>query len=831
MTEAQECFHCGLPLPAVGTITADIHEEQQLFCCSGCAQVCQIIHDSGLASFYDHAPESRQWSQPEQAPADAIVFDDPDLQADFVRQRPDGTYQADLLIEGIHCPACVWLIEHTVNNISAVTYSEVNYSRQRLRLRWQPEKMKLSQAIIAIGGVGYRAVPYEEDLEQKANKSRRQDLMFRMAFAGFVFANVMTAAVCLYAGDFFGIEDKFRAIFQWYSMVLTFAGITYSGHTFFVSAWNTLRHGKLNMDVPISIGITASFLWSSVVTISPSTGAENHVYFDSVAMFIFLILVGRFLESSAREVAGSATRKLLSLLPRSALRLESDGSEQLIPLRSVQQGDLLRIKPGDRIPVDGEVTLGSSEVDEAMISGEALPVSKQTGDHVIGGTLNISGQMQLRATDIGHNSVLSQIVDLVEQAQTSKVQIQRLADRIVPWFVAVVLLLAAITLLFWWLHTGFSFAVMAAVTVLIITCPCALGLATPMAIAIGAGLGGKLGVLIKRSSSLEQLAEVDHVVFDKTGTLTMGRLNVLHAEIMPDISADKTQLWSTVRTMEQASEHTLATAISGFLNDYPLLDELHDFINTPGRGVQSTVKQKIWRIGSLGWLEANKIHIDTATAKAMHSQELLGRTIVVVFDEEQLLAWLTLGDELRPESAAVVQALVNSGKGVSLLTGDRSAAAHAIAAQLLQSSGEKTAIKGIDVIAEVLPGDKAEQIKLLQSQSLSVAMVGDGINDAPALTQANIGIAMGQATDISAQAADLVLLGGLDRLPVAIRLSAQTMRTIKQNLALSLGYNVLAVPLAMAGMIHPLFAAIAMPASSLLVIGNALLIHRRVKGV
>jgi len=830
MTDTQECFHCGLPLPAVGTIAAPVNEEEQLFCCSGCAQVCQIIHASGLGSFYDHAPETRQWSQPEQAPEDTMVFDDPNLQADFVRQRPDGCYQADLLIEGIHCPACVWLIEHTVNNISAITYSEVNYSRQRLRLRWKPEEMKLSQAILAIGSVGYRAVPYEEDLEQKANKSRRQDLMFRMAFAGFVFANVMTAAVCLYGGDFFGIEDKFRAIFQWYSMVLTFAGITYSGRTFFISAWNTLRHRQLNMDVPISIGITASFLWSSVVTISPAMSADNHVYFDSVSMFIFLILVGRFLESSAREVAGSATRQLLSLLPRSALRVEADGSEQLIPLRSVQQGDLLRIKPGDRIPVDGEVISGTSEVDEAMISGEARPLSKQAGDRVIGGTLNISGQMQVRATDLGHNSVLSQIVDLVEHAQTSKVQIQRLADRIVPWFVAVVLILAASTLTFWWLQADFSFAIMAAVTVLIITCPCALGLATPMAIAIGAGLGGKLGILIKRSSALEQLAEVDHVVFDKTGTLTLGRLNVQHAQAIPGTSVEKDMLWSTVRSMEQASEHTLAAAIVNFLDDYPLLDKLDDFSNTPGRGVQSTVEQTTWRIGSLGWLEAHNISIDTETTKTIHEQELLGNTIVVVFDNEQLLAWFALGDELRPESASVIQALVKAGKGVSLLTGDRTAAAHAIAKQLLQKSGEHGQAKGMDVIAEVLPGDKAKQIKKLQAQGLAVAMVGDGINDAPALTQANIGIAMGQATDISAQAADLVLLGGLDRLTVAIRLSAQTMRTIKQNLALSLGYNVLAVPLAMAGMIHPLFAAIAMPASSLLVIGNALLIHRRVKG-
>jgi len=830
---AEGCFHCGLGLPKIGTVTAEVASENKSFCCNGCAQVCQIIYGSGLDNFYQFAPEFRQWSPPEQAPEDAVVFNHIQIQADFVRQRVDGTHQADLLIEGIHCPACVWLIEHTLSQLSGVTHAEVNYSKQRLRLHWQPDVMELSEAILAIGRVGYCAVPYKEDLEQKINKERRQDLMFRMTFAGFAFANVMTAAVCLYAGEFFGIEDVYRAIFQWYSMVLAFAGIAYSGNIFFASAWRVLRAGKLNMDVPISLGIAASFLWSASVTIAPAAGLENHVYFDSVSMFVFLILVGRFLESSAREVASSATRHLLGLLPRSALRLDDAGREKLVPLRSVDEGDVLRVKPGDRIPVDGEVVHGVSDVDEAMLSGESYPVAKKIGSHVVGGTLNISGQMHVRATDVGHKSVLAHIVDLVEQAQTSKVEIQRLADRIVPWFVAAVLILAAVTLLFWWWKVDLAFAVMSAVTVLIITCPCALGLATPMAITIGAGHAGKLGVLIKQGAALEQLADIDHVVFDKTGTLTQGRVNVVHAEILKygtDEQPEKSEIWSAVRTLEQASEHVLAGAIVDFLADYPTQVNLSGFSNVAGRGVQAVMNEKTWHVGSLGWLEANGIKLDVSVNQAIDDQEKLGRTIVVVFDDVKLLAWMALGDELRPEAARVVKSILNSGKGVSLLTGDRTAAAQAIAGQLFpENVGEGVATGHIDVIAEVLPGDKSKQIQALQERGLTVAMVGDGINDAPALTQANVGIAMGQATDISAQAADMVLLGGLDRLLVAARLSKQTMRTIKQNLTLSLGYNVLLVPLAMAGMIHPLLAAIAMPASSLLVIGNALLIRRRVR--
>ncbi len=819
-THEDGCFHCGLTLTKQNTIHADIQGNPHEFCCNGCAQVCAIIHDSGLDSFYKFAPESRDWDTPEQAPEDAKLFDSLELQADFVRQRPDGTYQTDLLVEGIHCPACVWLIEQALQQTDGVTFAEVSLTRRRLKLRWNPDKVLLSEAILAIGRLGYQAIPYEEDLEQKANKQRRQDLLFRMAFAGFVFANVMTAAVCLYGGDFFGISDKWRAVFEWYSMVLTFAGITYSGRTFFIGAWKAIQALKPNMDLPISIGITTSFLWSSYVAIFDPKDVEHHVYFDSVSMFVFLILVGRFLESSARETAGSTTRHLLALLPRAARLIQNNGEEELIPLRSVKQGDVLRVKPGDRIPVDGEVLDGHSEVDESIISGESRPLIKQQGSQVVGGTQNISGQLKIKATHLGQESVLSQIVELVEQAQDSKVKIQGLADRIVPWFVTIILALSAITFLYWFNQAGLATAMMTAVTVLIITCPCALGLATPMAISIGAGLGGKLGTLIKRGSALEQLLNLNHIVFDKTGTLTYGHLTVQHQQTLAE---NKDLLWSQVHALEQASEHPLAQAIVTALQPYPADTSLTQFNNVAGRGVEGYFDNNVLRVGSLGWLVSEHITLDESVQKQLEHEEQQGHTLVVVFDDTQLLAWIALGDELREDASDVISKLQAQGITVSLLTGDRQGSAQAIVAQL-------NTLKPIQVIAEVLPGQKSDKIKSLQDQGFRVGMVGDGVNDAPALTQADVGIAMGQATDISAHASDVVLLGGLDKLPTALSLSKQTMKTIKQNLAISLGYNILVIPLAMGGMIHPLFAAIAMPVSSLLVIGNALLIHKRVKG-
>ncbi|MDQ6988522.1 MAG: heavy metal translocating P-type ATPase, partial [Mariprofundaceae bacterium] len=608
-----------------------------------------------------------------------------------------------------------------------------------------------------------------------------------------------------------------RAIFQWYSMVLTFAGITYSGRSFFTSAWQAIKRRRPNMDVPITIGISVSFVWSCIITIAPAQGLEGHVYFDSVCMFIFLILVGRFLESAARETAGSATRHLLALLPRSARRLGKHGQEQLVPLRSIQAGDTLRIKPGDRMPVDGEVLQGHSEVDEAIVSGESLPVSKNKGKQVIGGTLNISGELHIRATHLGHESVLSQIVELVEQAQHSKVAVQNLADRIVPWFVTIVLTLAAATFLFWFWQGDLSFAMMTAITILIITCPCALGLATPMAVAIGAGLGGKLGVLIKRGSALEQMTHLEHIVLDKTGTLTQGNIQVRKQQ---SYVSNPAELWAKVHALEHASEHPLAQAITQHLKPYANDSNYQHFKNIAGRGVQAHIDDEDLRIGSMGWLQSFGIALNSDTQQQLEAEEALGHTLVMVFSQHTLLAWFALGDELRPESAAVLQSLVQQGKQISMLTGDRRTPALAIAEQLHTP---------IQVIAEVLPSEKSATIQQLQAQGTIVAMVGDGVNDAPALSQADVGIAMGQASDISAHAADVVLLGGLDKLPIALDLSRQTMKTIRQNLTISLAYNILVIPLAMAGLVHPLLAAILMPASSLLVIANALWIHKRVK--
>jgi Cu2+-exporting ATPase len=443
---------------------------------------------------------------------------------------------------------------------------------------------------------------------------------------------------------------------------------------------------------------------------------------------------------------------------------------------------------------------------------------------LVGGTINTVGTLLVKATEIGKSSVLSTIMEMVENAQNSRVRTQRIADRIVPYFVGIVLSLSVLTFILWYMKGDMNMAFMAAISVLIITCPCALGLATPMAVAFGAGLGGKIGVLVKDGIALETLTNVDHVVFDKTGTLTRGHTSVKRTEIVDESTGS--ELWSMLLTLEDASEHPIGNVITAYLKEQggsPAEYQLEGFESASGRGVGGVLvkgekRQQVYA-GSLGWLEAHNISVPAAVMAEIDAEEHLGNTVIVTFSEDHLLGWVSMGDSLRAEAITVIEKLHQNNITVSILSGDRRAVVEAIAGQI-SSDPDK-----IMVMAEVLPEDKASYIKKIQDTGKCVAMVGDGVNDAPALTQADVGVAVANASDVSAHAAQVVLVGGLEKLIIAIRLSMITMRTIQQNLILSLGYNVLVLPLAMVGYVFPLLAAIAMPLSSLMVIGNALRIR------
>ena len=801
-----ECFHCGLALTQQQAITSHINGAQRAFCCIGCKSVCAAIYEAGLQGFYQRTPQGVLLTPPSALPKDLSVYDLDVVQGEFVDDLGE-TRHINLLIEGIHCAACIWLIEKSLATLPGICQVRVNLAAKRLSVDWNNGQIKLSEIIRRLEKIGYGAVPYDPETAASALKKQNRALLLRLIFAGFAMSNIMLVAIALYSG---AGKGEFRQLFHWIGFALATPTLFYCGWHFFRGAWAGIRQFQLTMDVPIVIGTTATYLYSSYVTFArPATG---EVYFDTVVNLIFVILIGRYLEGSFKQQALLSTQKLMDLQPRVATVLR-DGIEQVVPSRAVQVGETVLIKPGANIPVDGMVCEGSSEVDEAMLSGESLPMTKQVGASVSAGTVNGSGVLVVRSVSALKDTALARIIRLVEEAQASKAPIQRIADRVVPQFVLVTVLLAIATFIGWY-ATDFETALMAATSVLIITCPCALGMATPLSIAVASGLGARRGILVKNGAVLETLSRVTHVVFDKTGTLTQGCQQVQQLCVTPNAQAHDMLRYAAA--VERYSEHGIARAIVNEAAARGLVDagrtEVGNFSNAPGYGVRGIVDGMVVMAGTAAWLVRNGIAADEILQHQAAALEQQAMTCVHVAVAGTQVGFIALADQLRPDAKALVENLRAAGMRLTLLSGDRQCVASAIAAQL----------GGMEVIAEVLPQDKDRVIQTLQQRGEKVAMVGDGVNDAPALIRADVGIALSSGTDVSVECAGIVLTGGeLDKMRQAMHLSRRTLRTIRQNIVISLTYNAVMVPLAMLSLVTPLVAAVAMPLSSLLVIGNA----------
>jgi len=813
------CFHCGLPLPPDEEYVEEIDGAPRKFCCIGCQSVCRVIYDAGLEGFYERTPDGTLLGPPPEPPKDVGLYDLDEVQEEFIREMGEER-EIHLLVEGIHCAACVWLIERTLSNMPGVLSAQVNLSGKRLLLRWDNRRIKLSEIINRLGQIGYSAVPFDPEAAEGTIKRQNRALLFRMAFAGFTMMNLLWISIAIYAGADTADGGEFLGLFRWIGFGLATPTLFYSGWPFLKGAWSGLRNLHLTMDLPIAIGASTTYLYSVYITLTGSTVGE--VYFDTVVNFLFVILVGRYLEAMSKRHAVAATQRLMDLQPRVATLL-IDGEERITPIRSVKPEQLVLVKAGNKIPVDGIVTEGRSSVDESMLSGESEPVSKGTGDEVSAGTLNVSSAMTISVTGTLQNTSLGKIIALVEEAQASKAPIQCMADRIVPWFVLGTLILASVTFA-WWLGSDFEVALMAATSVLIITCPCAFGLATPMAIAVASGQGARHGILVKNGEVLETLSSINHVVFDKTGTLTTGKMRLQH--IVPDEGGDEQELLRLAAIVERYSEHNIARAIVEAAEERHLFEPSAyptDFESQPGSGVMAHVGGQRIIIGTASWLEQNAIAIDNGFSDTIAELEAQANSCVHVAIDDRYAGLLAIADELRPDARELVEQLHADGIRMTLLSGDRRRVAEAVAEQL----------GGIDVIAEVLPQDKDHVIRKLQEKGEWVAMVGDGVNDAPALIRANVGIAVGSGTDVSVESADIVLMSDeLVKVRLATALSRRTLRTIRQNIGISFSYNIIMVPLAMMAFITPLVAAVSMPISSLLVIGNAARIRTlfKVKG-
>jgi len=811
LSEASDrCYHCGLSVDVASRCEAPIQGVTRQFCCGGCLAVCQAIHEAGLEGFYERLQKREATLlPPPDAPSDLDQYDLAEVQAQFVTQQSDGSLDASLLVEGIHCAACVWLIEKALGGMPGILLAEVNLAHQRLHLRWQQGQVALSTVLRRLAALGYAAVPYDAEAGEGAVRRQNRKLLFRMAFAGFGAMNIMWISIALYAGAFSGIDIEIRRFFHWVSLAIATPVLLYSGWGFTTAALRGLRFGRLTMDLPIAIGAWTTFVYSLYQTVL----GGGEVYFDTVVTFLFVILVGRYLEALARRNAASATMRLIELQPRMATRLTADGEER-VPVRKLTAGDRLLVRPGDKVPADGVVCEGRSHVDESMLTGESAPVRKEVGVRVEAGTVNGDGSLVVEVAAAGNGTVLSRMIHLVEAAQGSKAGIQQLADRIVPWFVLATLLLAAVTFAYW-SATDFDIALLAATAVLIITCPCALGLATPMAVAVSAGAGARRGVLVREGRALERLAGITHVVFDKTGTLTEGRMQVV--DVQPANDVDSERLLTLAASLERHFRHPVAQAIAGDARVRHYLD-CHDTEQQHGLGVSGHVDGQLMLLGSRRFLEQQRVAIPADIAGTEERIEEATGVAVLVAIDGYFAGLLQLQDSLRAGAVELVHELQGRQIGVTLLTGDSERAAASLAGRL----------GPVQVIARCLPEQKSQHIAALQQKGERVLMVGDGINDAPALALADVGIAMGSGTDVSMQCSDVVLVGDeLAKIGWALQLGGQALRTIRQNIAIALLYNILLVPAAMAALVTPVFAAIAMPVSSLLVIGNAILIRRR----
>ncbi len=706
-------------------------------------------------------------------------------------------------LQGMHCASCVGRIERSLKKIAGVEEANVNLATNRARVTYDPALASPVALIAAVEKAGYGATPLTEGGPKETTTSGRDTALW-----DFVGAAVLTVPVLALS---MSRMDWPRSV-EWVFAVLTTVVVFGFGRQFFAGAWNALRHGgAATMDTLVALGASASYFYSLAELIS---SAHPQVYFETAATIVTLILMGRRLEAGAKRRATDTIQALIALAPKTARLVTADGGERDIPLDSVMPGDTLRVRPGEKLGADGVVTDGRSAVDESLLTGESLPTEKTVGDTVIGGTLNTSGTLLYRATATGQDTVLAHMVRLVEDAQGSKAPVQRLADRVSAVFVPAVLGVALVTFLVWFfgLHAGLAGALTPAVAVLVIACPCALGLATPTAIMVGTGRGAALGILIKNGEALERAHTIRHVVFDKTGTITEGRPAL--TDVVLHNSLDRRGLLRLAAAAERGSEHPLASAIVAGADAEGLSGKAQAFTSLAGSGVRAQVDGRDVLVGSADLLREAGVTIPAASTADLTRLEAEGKTSVLVAVGREEAGILAVADTIRPGARDAVARLQAMGLRVSLLTGDSPRVASAVAALI-----------GIcEVQAGVKPDAKAAAVKRWQEEAKGgVAMVGDGVNDAPALAQADLGVAMGRASDVAIQAADVTLLrADLNGVADAILLSRRTMTVIRQNLFWAFLFNVIGIPLAAAGLLNPMLAALAMAFSSVTVVTNSL---------
>ena len=778
-------------------------------CCAGCAAVAQAIVDNGLVSYYRQrsALPARDATVP-QSLRDLAAYD----------VLPPGNAAADgdireaaLILEGINCAACVWLIEGRVMQIPGVVAFEINFTSHRARVRWQPARTRLSEIIATIAAIGYRAYPYDRDRAEQARRGERNRALLRLFVAGFGMMQVMMYLVPVYlaAGDMTAdVEQLMRLA----SLALTAPVVFYSAFPFFAGAWRDLRNGRPGMDVPVALGIGAAFAASVLATLR----GTDAVYFDSVTMFVFLLLAARYFEMTARAKSLATQEQLALRVPQVAERLSdwpASHAAEKVPALALHEGDHVRIATGATVPADGIVVDGTGELDEALLTGEAKPQMRRPGETLTGGSFNLGNPLVMRVTGVGESTRLAAILRLADRASAARPRLALAADRVARYFVSALLVVAAAVAVIW-MRIDPAHALAVTVAVLVVSCPCALSLATPAVLGAAGGSLHARGVLVTRSDAIEGLARATDVVFDKTGTLTTGRMHLRDVAVLG--GEDRSACLAIAAALDAGSIHPVARALTAVAEneiDAAQRRQVGSITHVAGGGVEAVIEGRRLRIGTPAYVGQLCGQALPATIAGVAED----CTVVMLGDEQGWLAQFTLADRVRPAARELVAALRKGGLRLHLVSGDRFASVQHVAREL-----------DIDCVRAVAtPADKCAYVQRLQQNGALVVMVGDGVNDAAGLGAAQVSVAMGGGADVASGNSDVVLLDGrLDGLATAFDTARRALRIVRQNLAWAFAYNALAIPLAACGLVTPLLAGVGMATSSALVIANALRLLR-----
>ncbi|HEY9129617.1 MAG TPA: heavy metal translocating P-type ATPase [Sulfurovum sp.] len=789
------CDHCNLTFPEEVMIAEQHNDEQLFFCCKGCQGVYHLLNAEGLDTFYDKLGDTKL--QPAiQNNEDLEKFDLEGFKNKYIKVHEDGLCEINLIIEGIHCSACVWLNEKVLHKTEGVIETSINYSNNKAKVIWDPEVIKLSKIIETIRSIGYNAYPYDPKLQEERAVSTRKSYYSRILVAVFGSMNIMWLAVAHYAGYFGGIEQSFKDILNGAEFVLATPVLFYSGWVFFRGAYYGYKNNMVNMDTLVASGSLSAYIYSIYAMITQ----RGEVYFDSVTMIITFILVGKYLEVLSKKHAVDTLDGLMGSTPTEVTTFKN-GVKSLVSIENIVVGDVIELKPGEKVVIDGEVTWGQGSFDESSLTGENEPVYKEQNDTILSGSICLDSVIHYSATKDASNSMLTSIVNLLEESITKKPRIEQLANSISGYFSTVVLIIALLTFIGWiFLSGGFEQALIVGISVIVIACPCALGLATPMATLVGISVAAKRGILFKEASFLETMGKSDILAIDKTGTITEGKPSVTKADFFEEF--DPSLLYSLVNT----SNHPISKGIKTYLEDkYENLEmlTLEKITSIEAKGVKATHKNQQLLGGNAALMQSSKLTVDADSQNALFFFSI----------DDRLLARFELTDTIREGAAEAIKGIRELGVRVVMLTGDHEQSAQKVAKEV-----------GVDeVYAKLLPQDKSAMIDKFHQEGHIVVMVGDGINDAIALASSDISIAMGNGADVAISVSDIVLL---DEKPESIfeayRLSRKTYGAVKENLGFSILYNVVAVPLAMMGFVNPLVAALSMSLSSLVVVGNSM---------